>query len=469
MIFTEPRFLLFFVVVLAVHWTLRGPRARKAFLLLVSYAFYAAWDWRYLSLIVASTLADYVAARRIEAAPRGTPRRRAWLLISLGVNLGLLGTFKYFNFFSESLEALLVSFGMDASLLRLDVVLPVGISFYTFQTLSYTLDVWFGRLRARRSLLDVALFVGFFPQLVAGPIVRAIDFLPQLDGPRRWAAVRVRPCLVLFLVGFVKKACISDNVAPLVDEVFSNPAAYTATSQALAVLLFAVQLYCDFSGYTDMATACARLLGYELCRNFDFPYFAGDINDFWRRWHISLSSWFRDYVYIPLGGSRGGRWRTWRNLFVTIFLTGFWHGAAWTFVLFGSYHAVLMILHGEWSRRVPASHPARRVLAALGVPLTFVAVAISMVLFRARSPGDAGVVLRGVLLGDSDGAARLDPRWFVFFAAAAVVHALARRRVLARPIERMPEWSFAMAYGAAAALVWPFVPSSHAPFIYFQF
>jgi alginate O-acetyltransferase complex protein AlgI len=304
MIFTELSFLAFFALVFGVHWWLTSHRARKLWLLAASYFFYGAWDWRFLSLIVGSTALDYVVGLRLEGNDDERSRKR-WIALSVVANLGLLGVFKYANFFLDSAIRLASALGFEASPHVLGIVLPVGISFYTFQTMSYSLDVYRRELRAVRDPLDFALFVTFFPQLVAGPIVRAIDFLPQLERVRVWRDVRVRACATLFLVGYVKKACIGDNVAELVDPYFKDPALYDALSAWIAVLFYAVQIYCDFSGYSDMAIATAGLFGYELRLNFDFPYFAASIRDFWRRWHMSLSSWLRDYLYIPLGGSRG--------------------------------------------------------------------------------------------------------------------------------------------------------------------
>ncbi|MHC4380608.1 MAG: MBOAT family O-acyltransferase, partial [Planctomycetota bacterium] len=302
MIFTEFRFLGFFLLVFAIHWSLRGARTRKTWLLLTSYAFYAAWDWRFLGLILASTLVDFVTGLRI-AASEDPGTRKWWLRLSLCANLGILGFFKYCDFFLSSTASLVQAMGFEANLPVLELILPVGISFFTFQTMSYSLDIYYRRLEPTRSLLDLSLFVGFFPQLVAGPIVRAKDFLPQLERPQPFAAIAVKPALLLFLSGFIKKAVISDNLAPMVDAYFADPSAWSAGAAWIAVPGYAVQIYCDFSGYSDMAIALAALLGYRLCLNFHGPYLASDIRDFWRRWHISLSTWLRDYLYIPLGGS----------------------------------------------------------------------------------------------------------------------------------------------------------------------
>ena len=382
MIFTEARFFLFFAVAFTVHWSLRREMLRKIWLLACSYFFYAAWDWRFLSLIIISTVVDYGVARAIGAASEQAVRRR-WLLLSLVCNLGLLGVFKYFNFFSESLHAALTAAGVTVSPITLSLTLPVGISFYTFQTLSYTIDVYRGTLTPRKSILDMALFVAFFPQLVAGPIVRARDYLPQLDKPRRFSQIQVRTCLLLFLVGFIKKACISDNVSVIVDAYFASPLSFNGESVWLATVGYAVQIYCDFSGYSDMAIACAGLLGFNLCINFAHPYFASDIQIFWRRWHISLSSWLRDYLYIPLGGNKGGTLYRYRNLMLTMLLGGLWHGAAWQFVVWGALHGIALVVQREWSKRVSWPLKDTAIGTALGTAVTFYWVCLAWIFFRA--------------------------------------------------------------------------------------
>jgi alginate O-acetyltransferase complex protein AlgI len=469
-LFIEPRFFLFLAVVFGVHWLLKTNRPRKLWLLACSYVFYGAWDWRFLSLILASTAIDYVAALRIDAASDRRIRRR-WLLLSLGGNLAILGFFKYFNFFTGSLVSLAAWLGAGISGPTLDIVLPVGISFYTFQTMSYSLDVYFGRLKPTGRLLDVALFVAFFPQLVAGPIVRAAGFIPQLASKRSFpAAGRVRALLVLFLVGFFKKACVSDNLAPYVDRFFEDPGAFGAFAAWTAVLFYAVQIYCDFSGYSDMAIACAGLLGYQLVLNFAFPYFAGSITEFWRRWHMSLSSWLRDYLYIPLGGSRGGRIFTLRNLMLTMLLGGLWHGAAWNFVLWGGLHGVALAIHRRWSDTMSgAVNLLNRALAVIGPLLTFYWVCITWIFFRAETLPDAIQILRSFVLLDAPGTSSLPIGPIPIMAMLVLLHALAYRKTFDGLWRQARPQLFSAAYGAAWALALALVPMGARPFIYFQF
>jgi len=458
-LFTEPRYLYFFLLVLGLHWALRGS-ARKVLLLLASYAFYACWDWRFLGLIWASTLLDFTVGL---ALSRPGTRRRAWLLASLVGNLGLLGFFKYFHFFVDSAVELLGVLGFQAHRPSLTVLLPVGISFYTFQTLSYSIDVYRGQFQARRNLLDFALFVAFFPQLVAGPIVRAREFLPQLDRPRRWRDVDVRAALVLFLVGFLKKACISDNVAPLVERFYAAPADFGALSAWIAALGYSAQVYCDFSGYSDMAIASAALLGYHLGVNFDRPYLSASLSEFWRRWHISLSFWLRDYLYIPLGGSHGGLAGTCRNLFLTLLISGLWHGAGWNFVLFGAIHG-----GGLVAQRLCRAAGLPALPRALGWPLTFAYVTLSFVAFRTPDAPTGAAALHSLFLGGS-GAQSLDPRLLVVLAGLGIAHTLAAVPAIGGWWRRGPDWAFSLALAVLVALVLPFMAVDFAPFVYFQF
>lgn len=347
MLFNSAGFLLGFLPAVLLGYYLLPHRAQNAFLVLASCVFYASWDWRFLAPLLFTASLDYWIAGRLEAeaaAGRSLRSRRRYLVVSVVSNLGLLGFFKYFNFFSQSAASLAHAMGFDLGLRTFEIVLPVAISFYTFQALSYTIDVYRGELHATRSFWDFFLAVLYFPHLVAGPIQRAATLLPQVVNPRQIHRDQVLEGLHLIAWGFFKKVFIADNLAPIVDAAFSNPSPSGGVT-VLAVYAFTFQIYCDFSGYTDIARGIAKIMGFEFGLNFNLPYFATNPSDFWRRWHISLSSWLRDYLYKPLGGSRGGELMTYRNLLLTMILGGLWHGAAWNFVLWGAYHGALLATH----------------------------------------------------------------------------------------------------------------------------
>jgi len=438
-------------------------RTRKVVLLVASYAFYGAWDWRFLTLIAGSTVVDYAVGLGLER--HDSPRaRKALLATSLILNLGLLGLFKYFDFFAESGATLLAWLGLPVSPMSLNLILPVGISFYTFQTLSYSIDVYRKELPATRSFVDFALFVSFFPQLVAGPIVRARDFLPQLKTPRRLADVRFRAALTLFLFGFVKKACVADQAARVVDVVFADPSAYSPAMLWLGGVLYFIQIYCDFSGYSDMAIATAAMLGYTLPLNFDFPIFARSITQFWRKWHMSLSTWFRDYLYIPLGGNKRGALTTYRNLWLVFFLCALWHGAAWTFVVWGTIHGLVLVLE----RALRCAPRLER--SPLGLAWTFGIATLAWVFFRATTiEGGFDYALGMFGFGSGTGLIEDWGTWTTVAAVFLVFHGLNRAWHLDEVFERMPAPAFGMAMGAAAAIALPFVATTYQPFIYFQF
>jgi len=441
---------------------------RKLWLLAASYMFYAAWDWRFLSLIIASTVIDYTVGILLSRPLTGAGRKRC-LIFSLVGNLGILGFFKYYNFFIESAAELSGLVGLPLSVHTLNLILPVGISFYTFQTLSYTIDVYRGRLEPTRNFLDLALFVGFFPQLVAGPIVRAADFLPQLRTARVFSSVEFRACLTLFLVGYFKKTCISDNVAVIVDTYFAAPADFSAISAWIAVPSYAVQIYCDFSGYSDMAIACAGLLGYSLCPNFHFPYFATNITEFWHRWHISLSSWLRDYLYIPLGGNRGSKLFTYRNLMLTMLLGGLWHGAAWNFVIWGGLHGLALIAHKQWRRLRPSRPEPSQASRILAPAITFFWVCVAWVFFRSPDFATSAAVLKGFVFLSSDGVEHLGLDRVWLFPCLATAHWVVYKGFFVERLQMMKDWAFAAWYSLATSLIVAFVPTSYRAFIYFQF
>ena len=344
MLFPTLIFLAFFAVVFTVYWSLSNPRHRLLWLLFASLYFYASWNLWLITLIVFSASVDYTVALVLERVK--TPwKRRALLILSITTNLSLLAFFKYVNFFLDTVYTVQGFFGVTPSRTFLDIVLPLGISFYTFETISYIVDVYQGKVKPVRNPLDYALYIMFFPHLVAGPIVRPRDFLPQIRRKKTWNWDRMQLGLQLFFLGLFKKAVLADHLAAIVDPIFQTPGAYGSSALWLGVLGYAAQIYCDFSGYSDMAIGLAHMLGFHLPANFNMPYFAANIAEFWRRWHISLSRWLRDYLYIPLGGARKGTVAMCRNLILTMLLGGLWHGASWTFIVWGLYHGTLLALH----------------------------------------------------------------------------------------------------------------------------
>ena len=470
MIFTELSYFVFFALTAAVYWALTNDRARRICLLGASYFFYGYWDYRFLGLIVACTVLDYAVGLALARVQKPS-QRRILIATSLCANLGLLGFFKYYNFFVESGALLFAKLGIPVSEPTLEIVLPAGISFFTFQSMSYTIDVYRRVLEPRRSFLDFATFIAFFPQLVAGPIVRAKQFLPQFDVPRRLADVNVRRALVLFAIGYFKKACIADNVAAVIDPVFANPIAFSGADRALSCVLYSVQIYCDFSGYTDMAIASAALLGYELTKNFDAPYFSRNLREFWQRWHISLSTWLRDYLYIPLGGNRGGPWRASRNLMLTMLLGGLWHGANWTFVLWGFLHGLGLAVHRVWTARMGDARLVRpRWLGtALATLATFAWVAVCFTIFRCADIGTAFRFFTARTVPDGSEPVSLDLWLFVLAIGAAHFVIAKKRDALREWLRRVPDIAFYPALGITAATLLYFTTLGNEAFIYFQF
>jgi len=466
-IFTEPRFLVFFLVVFGLYWSLSSLVARKVWLASMSLLFYGAWDWRFLLLLLGSAALDYSVGLGLGRAV--APRvRKSLLALSLTGQLGLLGFFKYYNFFVESGSAFLRWLGIPASDYTLAIILPAGISFYTFQTLSYTIDVYRKTLQPVRSPLDFALFVSFFPQLVAGPIVRASEFLPQLAAKRTFRDVDVRACLTLFLIGFIKKGLVSDTIAPVIEPVFAAPGAFTASSTWLSLFLYHVQIYCDFSGYSDMAIASAALLGFKLPKNFDFPFFARNISAFWQRWHISLSTWFRDYFYISLGGSRGSSLKAMALGSFTMMVVGLWHGADWQYVGFGVLMSGSIIVSRSWALLVPKESFARRAVSFLGPAILWWFLFWNWILFRSSGWEQAQEMLAIFFFLDGGGTQRLEPIWMLLVLAFFVVHYAFYRGWFAR-LRSVDDWTYAAWFGAAAAIVLAFQAADTAPFIYFQF
>jgi alginate O-acetyltransferase complex protein AlgI len=474
MLFCSLKFLGFFALVFAVYWALPWHRARVLLLLAASFFFYASWNHWLACLIGVSTLMDYLIARRLEAS-HSTHWRRLLLVVSLGANLGLLVYFKYANFFLRSLEDGLHAAGMTASLPVLRVILPIGISFYTFEAINYIVDVYRRQIPAERSLAHFMLFITFFPHLIAGPIVRARDFLPQVRRRKRWSWPRLHFGAQLCLMGLFKKVAIADRMALYADPVFANPEQFGAAALWMAALAYALQVYCDFSGYTDMALGTAHMLGYKLAPNFNMPFLAANVAEFWRRWHISLSSWIRDYLFIPLGGSRGGAWQTGRNLLVTMSLAGLWHGASWPFVVFGLLQGWMLIIHRAFRSFCGARPVLSRLLqtsagTAVRIAFTFVCFVCSLTVFRSNTVA-AGFDMVGRMLTARPGPGLLlEPvgLWLTV-AVVALCHALAQRDLWRRWSALLPAPVRGLAYGGVLTLALLLAPDAGKAFIYFQF
>lgn len=472
MVFNSLTFLVFFAIVIGLH-SLRLPDwIRKSNLLIASYVFYAAWNPPLVVLLWISTVIDWFAARGI-AASATLRRRRLWLVASLISNLGMLGFFKYGDFFLFNFQALLSGLGVVYAPVTLDIILPVGISFYTFQTLSYTIDVYRGHLRPCRSFLDYALYVTFFPQLVAGPIVRATEFLPQCEPAPRASLRQFTWGLHLLILGLFQKITLADTLlAPVSDAVYQNTGQAGFVDGWIGTFAFAGQIFFDFSGYSTCAIGTALCLGFVLTDNFHRPYAAIGFSDFWQRWHISLSSWLRDYLYISLGGNRRGAFRTYVNLMITMFLGGLWHGASWRFVAWGTLHGLYLVVEriltqycGDWPvwQRAPV-----RVLLGLG---TFLLVCVTWVFFRADSFPSAFTLLQGMFrLHSAEGILTGDQRLAALAVTAALLlaHALLRNMPLSTVYTRLPRFVPAVVVAVLLVVLF-FTPGDERAFIYFQF
>jgi len=475
MLFCSLSYLLFFSGVFVVYWLLPWARARVWLLLAASFFFYACWNFWLTGLIAISTTIDYWLARRLDDSP--SPRVRRFLLTtSILSNLSLLAYFKYVNFFLTSFQALLSGLGMKSSIPLFSVILPIGISFYTFEAINYMVDVYRRRIAAERNLANFMLFITFFPHLVAGPIVRARDFLAQTHRPKHWDWARMHLGVQLLLMGLFKKLAIGDRMACMADPVFAHPDLYRAPNLWLAVIAYALQIYGDFSGYSDMAVGSAHLLGYRLARNFNVPYLAANIADFWRRWHISLSTWLRDYLFIPLGGSQGGRWTTYRNLLITMTLGGLWHGASWNYVIFGVLHGLLLVVHRvfrHWTQVKPAIDRCLRSPAGtVGRMLfTFLVFSLTLVVFRAPTLQLAGTYFIGLVsLGARPGKGPMGSEAVLLTLLTVVIcHVVGLRGWHRRPLLRAPAPVLGFGYAVLLTATLILVPTHVKAFIYFQF
>ena len=458
MLFHTWAFVLFFLIAYPIYLTLKGTRFRLHWLLAVSYFFYACFNPLYLILIAYSTILDYTVVAVMEKYGR----RKIWLSISIVNNLGLLSFFKYAGFITDNLNVLLSSFNVPYAVPEPDILLPVGLSFYIFQSMSYTIDYYRGNMERERSLIRYATFVSLFPRLLAGPIERAKNLLPQLHKKATVSFQDVSDGLSLFIVGLFKKVALADYLALYVDNIYSTPDRFQSPALILATFLFCWQIYFDFSGYTDMARGVARMMGFRLMLNFNNPYLATSLGDFWSRWHISLSSWFKDYVYIPLGGNRRGKFNTYRNMFLTMVISGLWHGAAWTFIIWGAVHAL-----GRFCTRELESTPFYREKVPKIVKQIFVFafVTFAWIFFRAESIGDAWIIITRIFTsGFTDPRCPLLALALIFAVwLYQYVYESGFKRLLELRTVRLGVIIFMILYLAL------FASSSQQPFIYLKF
>lgn len=478
MLFNSIDFAVFLPIVFFLYWfvTNKNLRFQNLLIVIASYVFYAWWDWRFLSLILCSTIIDYTVGLAL-ANQEKPGKRKVLLWISILVNLGFLGFFKYYNFFLDNFIAAFSFFGTDIKANSLNVILPVGISFYTFQTLSYTIDIYRGKFRPTKDFIAFAAFVSFFPQLVAGPIERASRLLPQFYEKRTFDYLKAVDGLRQILWGLFKKIVIADNCAEYANMIFNNSADYSGSTLLLGAFFFTLQIYGDFSGYSDIAIGTARLFGFDLMRNFAFPYFSRDIAEFWRRWHISLSTWFRDYLYIPLGGSKGGTWMKVRNTFIIFIVSGFWHGANWTFIVWGGLNAIyfLPLLLTKRNRKYLDNVAEGKYLPNLkemfAMLTTFGLTLFAWIFFRAESIPHAITYISGIFSSSLFGKPTVFPvDLIILILTFLVIEWLGRDGQFALDkFGRMlnPVFRFAVYYLIIIAIFW--FGGQEQEFIYFQF
>ena len=473
MYFNSFTFAIFLPTVFLFYWSLKGIRAQNLLLLVASYFFYGCWDWRFLGLIALSSTVDYLAGVGMHSS-QSERTRKVLLWISIVVNLSILGFFKYYGFFVESLVSTFGAVGVRMDVHTLNIILPVGISFYTFQSLSYTIDVYRRQVQPTRDIIAFFAYVSFFPQLVAGPIERATHLLPQFLNQRRFDTELAKDGLRQILWGLFKKVVIADNLAVLVEQIYSNHESYNGIGLLLGTVYFAIQIYCDFSGYSDIAIGTSRLFGFDLMRNFAYPYFSRDIGEFWRRWHISLSTWFRDYVYIPLGGSRGGsRSKHFAVLLITFTVSGFWHGASWNFVVWGLLNGLFylpLVMVGKHKRdtEIVASGRMLPTLKEIfQIACTFALTLVAWVFFRADSLSHAFDFLHHAM-----SSSWTSPQWISglpYVIGLVLIEWIQREKQHVLEIEHAPAWLRWSAYYTVIGLIFMFGETGHVPFIYFQF
>ena len=473
MLFNSIIFAQFFVGFYLLYLVLQKKHNWQNVLVLVaSYVFYGYWDWRFLFLIALSTLIDFTVGLKLHKTDN-QKRRKRFMLMSVAANLGMLGVFKYFNFFADSFVSLFNMIGFNPDPVTLNIILPVGISFYTFQTMSYTIDIYRGKLAPTKNIVDFAVFVSFFPQLVAGPIERAVNLLPQVQKKRIITPETIQTGIFLIVWGYFKKVVIADNCGVLADEIFNNYTEHSGIDLMIAVLAFSFQIYGDFSGYSDIARGISKLLGFELMLNFRLPYFAINPSDFWNRWHISLSSWLRDYLYIPLGGNKGGKYFTYRNLFLTMLLGGLWHGAAWNFVIWGAFHGLILIIYRLFDRKKPhltpwdGSHSYLKII--LMMVLMFILTQIGWLIFRARSAEQIWYFFANFSFESSQLTSGFVYDLLFFITPLLLIQIVQYIRNDLNFIARMPAWASALVYSVLIAWAVIFGVRESTEFIYFQF
>lgn len=468
--FISLEFILFFIILLVAMKISKGIKAHHIILLIASYTFYAMGDLKFLALLFGVSLLMWYLAKYIEKN-KGTKKAKTGLIVGVVADVLVLGIFKYFNFFTESFSQL---FGFSHT--TLNIVLPLGISFYIFQSISYIADVYTEKVKSEKSLTEIMLYIGFFPQIVSGPIVKAHDFLPQLKVDHEITRENLSWGIQKFASGLFKKIVIADRLGVSVDAVFSAPSAYSGMTLAITVLIYAMQIYYDFSGYSDMAIGVARMLGFDLGKNFNLPYLAKNPSDFWRRWHISLSSWFRDYVYIPLGGSRKGKFRTYLNLFITMLLSGLWHGASWAFVFWGACHAFASVVHkfftdikkktGELKNTT-----AKKVVGALSILLTFSVIYFLYIPFRASDLSEAMLII-GRIFSWSNGINYVyvfGIIFAVFLVAVEIISVIKNNgNDIWRPLD-LSKWHNKLIFSFFILLTLSFAYFGNSAFIYAQF
>ncbi len=482
MLFNSIDFAVFLPVVFLVYWFVanKNIRLQNAWILVTSYVFYGWWDWRFLSLIIFSSMVDYLVSQQMSGTQNDS-RRKALLTCSVAVNLGLLGLFKYYDFFAVSLSEAFTLLGTPLDVSRLNILLPVGISFYTFQTLSYSIDVYRRKIEPSRDFFAFFAYVSFFPQLVAGPIERASNLLPQFDKKRVFNYAQASDGMRQILWGFFKKIVIADNCATYVNQIFDHHLEYSGVILVLGAVLFAFQIYGDFSGYSDIAIGTARIFGFSLMRNFAFPYFSRDIAEFWRRWHISLSTWFKDYLYIPLGGSQGSRWQKVLNTFIVFVVSGMWHGANWTFLFWGFLNACyfLPLLLTERNRKhLDVIRPTRwlpSMKETSQILLTFSMTTLAWIFFRANSLTHAWEYLSRIFASPYISNPGFSSQTVTFGVFMLLIMSLVVVEWLQRDKQhglQIHSWPLALRHGAYLATIFAILiygNFSNNEFIYFQF